>query len=337
MALKVKALNSVRIITTYHPDALIKQHSDAEILAKIRDYTGNNIKYSEWKRKDVEHKAKYAINSYVAAIYNAEWYIGKILEYDSKDNEYNISFMRENVSKVRYRYKWPRKDDILWIAESNILCQVGDPVLFEPFITLVDGPKENEGRVEVYKKGRWGSVCKPLGHIEAAYICRHLGYLGGISAGSGVYGPGRGIFWHINITCLYSRNCEIAMPVPDPTGCDHSQDAAIICDHMIRLTPGEDELSMRNIGRLDMYHNEQYLPVCAENWIPENTRVACRQLGYEDGELTEARENDFLQDGHVWMMEVVCTGSETRLDKCKHSGWSLNGCKSRRPVFLHCH
>ncbi|KAJ8301685.1 hypothetical protein KUTeg_020672 [Tegillarca granosa] len=192
MALKVKALNSVGIITTYHPDTLIKQHSDVEILRKIRDYTGNNIKYSEWKRKDVEqkvpktecdeaneelmkmspkpvkgtmevhsvfrlgngkiavrnvswycqncfsnghfhptrqgwtvhnlvsddnfnesvkpvienHTAKYAINSYVAAIYNAKWYIGKILEYNSKDNEYNISFMRENVSKVRYRYKW---------------------------------------------------------------------------------------------------------------------------------------------------------------------------------------------------------------------------------------
>lgn len=106
---------------------------------------------------------------------------------------------------------------------------------------------------------------------------------------------------------------------------------------MIRLTPGEDELSMRNIGRLDMYHNEQYLPVCAESWVPENTRVACRQLGYEDGELTEARDNDYLQDGHVWMMNVACTGSETRLDECQHSGWSLNGCKSRRPVFLHCH
>lgn len=58
MALKVKALNSVRIITTNHPDTLTKQHNDAEILRKIRDYTGNNIKYSEWKRKDVEYKGK---------------------------------------------------------------------------------------------------------------------------------------------------------------------------------------------------------------------------------------------------------------------------------------
>lgn len=89
------------------------------------------------KPVDENHTAKYAIHSFVAAIYNDEWYIGKVLEYGSEDNEYNISFMRENVSKVRYRYKWPHKYDIFWIAESNILCQVGDPVLF--------------GKKEVYK------------------------------------------------------------------------------------------------------------------------------------------------------------------------------------------
>ena len=99
----------------------------------------------------------------------------------------------------------------------------------EPFVVMVGGSSEYEGRVEIYQKGRWGSLCKPLSHVEASYICRHLGYLGGIATGPGHFGEGSGVFWTMNFTCLLSRQCSIAKPVIDESHCDHSNDYGVIC------------------------------------------------------------------------------------------------------------
>ena len=101
--------------------------------------------------------------------------------------------------------------------------------LVEPFIVLNGGHNENEGRVEIYKKGKWGTLCGRFGHIEAAYICRHLGYMGGNSAGHGYFGAGSGMFWRINASCLYTRQCDIVKPVLYPDNCDHEQDFAVMC------------------------------------------------------------------------------------------------------------
>ena len=53
-----KALKTVGLITTNNPDVMIKQNSDEEIIKKISESDVVSIKYSEWKRKEVEHKGK---------------------------------------------------------------------------------------------------------------------------------------------------------------------------------------------------------------------------------------------------------------------------------------
>ena len=99
----------------------------------------------------------------------------------------------------------------------------------EPYITLVGGESDREGRVEIYYKGIWGTVCETLSHIEASYVCRNLGFLGGISAGNGHFGPGSGPFWNLNVTCLRTRYCDAVKPVITPDRCDHANDFAVIC------------------------------------------------------------------------------------------------------------
>lgn len=112
---------------------------------------------------------------------------------------------------------------------------------------MVDGSSEYEGRVEIYQKGRWGSLCKPLSHVEASYICRHLGYLGGIASEPGYFGEGSGVFWDMNFTCLLSRQCSIARSVLDSSLCDHKYDAGVICGETIKW------LSVHLISKVNFY------------------------------------------------------------------------------------
>jgi hypothetical protein len=102
-------------------------------------------------------------------------------------------------------------------------------IILEPYIALVNGNTDREGRVEVYHKGQWGTIASVLTNVEASYVCRKLGYLGGIFAGSGHFGAGSGEFWDLNVTCLRTRWCSAVSHVADSKKYNHSQDAGVIC------------------------------------------------------------------------------------------------------------
>ncbi|XP_060081817.1 uncharacterized protein LOC132561103 [Ylistrum balloti] len=207
---------------------------------------------------------------------------------------------------------------------------LGEP---EPFITLVDGRNENEGRVEIYRNGRWGTLCKDIDHVEASYICRHLGYLGGISAGSGFYGAGIGVFWKLNMTCLSTRRCEVASSV-EANLCSHDDDASIICDHMVRLDA--DNRKRRSVGYLSIHHRGNWLNICADNWTTQNADVACRQLGHKSGIIKPTADDPkTVEVDNLWLRNITCSGSEMRLDACEHVIWS-RGCESNTPVRISC-
>ena len=60
---------------------------------------------------------------YVTAVDDGRWYIGKLLQVDSADDEVEVSFMEQ----ARNMYRWPKRPDILWLKFSCILCSVQEP------------------------------------------------------------------------------------------------------------------------------------------------------------------------------------------------------------------
>lgn len=55
--------------------------------------------------------------------------------------------------------------------------------------------KHNEGRVEIFYKGEWGTVCDDDFTLENAHVfCRQMGFVGATGwTHSAKYGPGTGV------------------------------------------------------------------------------------------------------------------------------------------------
>lgn len=58
---------------------------------------------------------------------------------------------------------------------------------------LSDGNTPSEGRVEIFYRGQWGTVCDNLWDLtDASVVCRALGFTNATEAlGGAAFGPGR--------------------------------------------------------------------------------------------------------------------------------------------------
>ena len=66
-------------------------------------------------------------DSWVSVNIEGDWYIGKILEVDSKDKDCKVTFMRRTKDQ-NTSFKWPATVDELWVNFSDIICQIDEPI-----------------------------------------------------------------------------------------------------------------------------------------------------------------------------------------------------------------
>ena len=71
-------------------------------------------------------------------------------------------------------------------------------------------------------------------------------------------------------------------------------------------------------GRVEVYNSGQWGTVCDDFWDDTDATVACKQLGHNSG--TAHGDAKFGRgSGPIWMDNVACTGSESRLIDCPHA------------------
>ncbi|XP_056313207.1 scavenger receptor cysteine-rich domain-containing group B protein [Danio aesculapii] len=100
-------------------------------------------------------------------------------------------------------------------------------------IRLIGGVHRCEGRVEIYLRGEWGTVCDDAWDLtDGTVVCRQMGCGGArVAQGMAFFGPGRGTIHMDNLKCTGAegtliRCSHIAWNVHN---CDHSEDASVTC------------------------------------------------------------------------------------------------------------
>ena len=102
-------------------------------------------------------------------------------------------------------------------------------------IRLAGRNLHNQGRVEVYHNGEWGTVCDDgWDNTDATVVCRQLGFYSSVRAyGSAQYGQGTGPIWLSRLSCFGNESSlfECGQLSVAAKNCTHSNDATVRCYH----------------------------------------------------------------------------------------------------------
>ncbi|KAL0969541.1 hypothetical protein UPYG_G00228650 [Umbra pygmaea] len=167
--------------------------------------------------------------------------------------------------------------------------------------------KHNEGRIEVFYKGEWGTICDDDFSLSNAHVlCRQLGFVSATGwTHSAKYGKGLGKIWLDNVQC---NGGEKSIDLCKSRGwgnsdCTHDEDAGVVCkderipgfvdSNIIHVQVDEDKVEEVRLhpvvsstkrpiteGVVEVRYKDSWSQVCDVGWTPKNTRVICGMLGF---------------------------------------------------------
>uniref|UniRef100_A0A8B9JVX4 Lysyl oxidase homolog n=1 Tax=Astyanax mexicanus TaxID=7994 RepID=A0A8B9JVX4_ASTMX len=234
--------------------------------------------------------------------------------------------------------------------------------------------KHNEGRLEVFYEGQWGTVCDDDFNIHSAQVvCRELGYAEAVSwAPSAKYGKGEGRIWFDNVQCT-GKEKTLAQCQSNGIGvsdCKHSEDVGVVCSDkripgfrfLNHLTNNIDSLNIQvedvrirpilssyrkripvTEGYVEVKDGGKWKQICNEEWDPMNSRVICGMFGFPGDQRYNTRVYRMFarrRTPSYWEYSVNCTGNEAHLSSCKlgHSvsAKGNSSCSQGIPVVVSC-
>uniref|UniRef100_A0A1X7VPG7 Deleted in malignant brain tumors 1 protein n=1 Tax=Amphimedon queenslandica TaxID=400682 RepID=A0A1X7VPG7_AMPQE len=201
-------------------------------------------------------------------------------------------------------------------------------------VRLRGGSDSTYGRVEVCVNGLWGTICSDYWDYEdASVLCNQLGFspYGAIS-GNGYYTFNLPV--HIlDLNCTGNESSLWDCPyngTVDFFNCPSSHDAEVICRN-VTLTPdscstGDVRLvdgPVESAGRLEVCVNQNWGTVCSRSWDRSDSRVLCRQLGYQDTGSTYGSGLYGPGSGLIAFGYLYCNGNEDSIFSCNRNIFSV--------------
>ena len=89
-------------------------------------------------------------------------------------------------------------------------------------------------------------------------------------------------------------------------------------------------------GRVEVFHNGSWGTVCDDGWDVTDANVVCRQLEFAEAVAANKSGAFGKGEGKIWMDEVSCTGVESSLMECRHSGWGMHNCDHSEDAGVMC-
>ena len=90
-----------------------------------------------------------------------------------------------------------------------------------------------EGRVEIFYKGEWGTVCDDSWDLrDAIVVCRQLGYTTAVRRSiDAEFGQGTGRIWRDNVLCRGTESMLSSCSASywGNNDCYHSDDSGVVC------------------------------------------------------------------------------------------------------------
>uniref|UniRef100_A0AAZ1Y0C4 SRCR domain-containing protein n=1 Tax=Oreochromis aureus TaxID=47969 RepID=A0AAZ1Y0C4_OREAU len=218
----------------------------------------------------------------------------------------------------------------IWL--DHVTCSGNESSLTDNFhiFWLIDlirlaglaGSTRCSGRVEVHHNNSWGTVCDDGWDLnDAEVVCRELNCGSALKVPTSAhFGAGTGKIWLDHVTCSGNESSltECQHSGFGSNTCERGQDAAVICSAVSVILTGSG--LTRCSGRVEVYHNNSWGTVCDDGWGLNDAEVVCRQLNC----------------GSIWLDHVTCSGNESSLTECQHSGFGSNTCEHGQDAAVIC-
>ncbi|KYO40692.1 hypothetical protein Y1Q_0018828 [Alligator mississippiensis] len=191
-------------------------------------------------------------------------------------------------------------------------------------LRVVGGEDECSGRMEVWHRGSWGTVCDDSWDMaDADVVCKQLGCGPAVSAlGKAAFGKGTGPIWLEKLDCQGTESSLWHCPAKrwDDSNCHHKEDAAVNCSGSIKFMKPFSEALYEEINYSPVKEKQEFSVHSEASVLPRDATSD----GYDDaGEISDPKHSSAFHQNDEKVSESPEKSDGTRDSQTGWSSYSL--------------